>query len=133
VANPGALIVSGNGADLGNFRFFADWRCSDNYPDGSSVYDPTIDVDPVNPAFRYWWRALNTHNVPKPSVAQAIADFFGTPTFGARSGSSIQVLYKEQWVSSTRYKTSTSKWPGEAQILRLHPDRGDYLEFKPRR
>jgi hypothetical protein len=79
----------------------------------------------------YYWRALNERNTPKPAIAQAFADFFNIPCFGAQSGASIQVLHKGVWISSAAYKKSVGRWPGEPQILRLHPDRGAYVEYKP--
>jgi hypothetical protein len=109
----------------------SNWAYSDSNIDGSALYDPNVQLDENNEAVGYWWRALNTQNVPKPSAAQALADYFKRPVRGARSGSSIQVFHKKTWISSSAYKKSTTRWPGEAQLLRLQPDKGTYVEFKP--
>jgi hypothetical protein len=79
----------------------------------------------------YYWRALNTRNVPKPSIAQALADYFGITVYGAGSGSHIEVQQQGQWITSNKYKQQTGRWPGAPQTLRLQPDRGTYNEFKP--
>ena len=38
----------------------------------------------------YYWRALNTRNTPKPSIAKALADFFGIPVTAAASLASVE-------------------------------------------
>ncbi|MCG5054194.1 MAG: hypothetical protein KA712_14615 [Myxococcales bacterium] len=43
------------------------WLYGDNGEADPNVYDERIP---------YYWRALNTRNVPKPAIAQAFADFF---------------------------------------------------------
>jgi hypothetical protein len=83
------------------------------------------------PADYYYWRALNTRNMPKPSIAQALADYFGVTVYGAGSGSHIEVQYGGKWITSTKYKEVTGRWAGEPQTLRLHPDAGDYNGFAP--
>jgi len=89
------------------------------------VSDQNADAD------YYYWRALNTRNVPKPSIAQALADYFGITVYGAGSGSHIEVQRGNQWITSNKYKKETGRWPGAPQTLRLHPDRGTYNPFKP--
>ena len=89
------------------------------------VSDQNADAD------YYYWRALNTRNVPKPSVAQALADYFGITVYGAGSGSHIEVQQGGAWITSNKYKKETGRWPGAPQTLRLHPDRGTYNPFKP--
>jgi hypothetical protein len=79
----------------------------------------------------YYWRALNTRNIPKPSIAQALANYFGITVYGAGSGSHIEVQRGGAWITSNKYKQATGHWPGAPQTLRLHPDRGSYNEFKP--
>jgi hypothetical protein len=83
------------------------------------------------PADVYYWRALNTQNVPKPSIAQAFADFFGVTVYGAGSGSHIEVQHGGNWITSTKYKEVTGRYAGEPETLRLHPDAGDYNGFSP--
>jgi hypothetical protein len=109
----------------------SNWEYSDSNLDGSPLYDPAVQPDPSNEANGFWWRVLNTQNVPKPSAAQAVADFFGRPVRGALSGSSVQVFHKKTWISSSAYKKATTRWPGESQLLQLKPDKGSYVEFKP--
>jgi hypothetical protein len=101
------------------------WVYSDTDSSGHLVTDQNA------PAEYYYWRALNTLNVPKPSIAQAFADFFGVTTYGAGSGSHIEVFYRQRWITSTEYKRLTGRFAGEPEILRLHPDRGDYNRFSP--
>lgn len=79
----------------------------------------------------YYWQALNTRNVPKPSIAQAFADYFNVPVQGATSGSHIEVQHKGKWITSDAYKKQMKKWPSGALPHRLHPDRGNFQEFTP--
>jgi hypothetical protein len=79
----------------------------------------------------YYWRALNTRNVPKPSIAQAIANYLGVPVYGAGRGSHIEVRHGGKWITSTKYQKVTGRLAGEPQTLRLHPDAGDYNRFVP--
>jgi hypothetical protein len=101
------------------------WVYTDEDSSGNLVPDQNA------PANYYYWRALNTRNVPKPSIAQAFADFFGVTVYGAGSGSHIEVWYHGRWITSTAFKGATGRFPGEPDILRLHPDRGDYNPFSP--
>lgn len=105
---------------------YTNWLYSDQDDDGRPVYDINV------PAKQYYWRALNEHNSPKPAVAQAFANYFGRSTYGAGSGSSIQVRYKGKWVPQATFLKSTGrKSVGEADVLRLAPDKGEYNEYKP--
>jgi hypothetical protein len=83
------------------------------------------------PADYYYWRALNTRNTPKPSLAQAFANYFGVAIYGAGSGSHIEVRHGARWITSARYKEVTGRYAGEPQTLRLHPDAGSYNRFAP--
>jgi hypothetical protein len=103
------------------------WTYSDTAPDGSLVYEKS------DKSATYYWRALNEKNQPKPSIAQAFADFFGVKVFGASSGSSIQVLEKKglSWIGSDAYKKKFNKYPPGTLPHRLHPDKGDYNAYTP--
>ena len=104
-----------------------DWVYGDPMATGGSTADPNAAAE------YYYWRALNELNVPKPSIAQAFADYFRVLTYGAGSGSSIQVRYKGNWMSSPSFlKTTKRRFVNEADVLRLAPDKGDYNEYKPR-
>lgn len=72
----------------------------------------------------YYWSALNAKNTPKPSIAQATADFFQRETFGATSGSHIEFLVNGKW-------QIMKKQPKSHQGIRLHPDKGNYNSYKP--
>jgi len=101
------------------------WVYTDSDSSGHLVSDQNA------PADFYYWRALNTRNVPKPSIAQAFADFFGVTVYGAGSGSHIEVWYRRRWITSTEFRRITGRFAGEPDVLRLHPDRGDYNPFSP--
>ena len=108
------------------------WGCNAGvkkwlYSDGDGVTDPSNTDKP------YYWRALNEQNVPKPAVAQAVADYFGHTCWGAGSGSHVEVLNHGHWESTARYRSNTGHWPSGAMIHRLHPDRGDYNAYFPAR
>lgn len=103
-----------------------DWAYSD-MRGNERVYD--LDA----PADYYYWRAINEMNNPKPSIAQAFADYFQVTTFGATSGSSIQVKYKGKWIGSPTYLKQTGrKYVVESDVMRLAPDVGIYNEYKPK-
>jgi len=111
------------------------WGCNSGvsgwvYTDEDSTTH-TLVSDQNATADYYYWRALNTRNVPKPSIAQALADYFGITVYGAGSGSHIEVQRGNAWITSNQYKKETGRWPGAPQTLRLHPDRGTYNAFKP--
>lgn len=102
------------------------WIYSDEDERGNSVYE--LDA----PASYYYWRALNETNTPKRSIAQAFANYFNVTTYGARSGSSIQVKYRGRWVSSPNFlKATRRKSVGEPDVLRLAPDVGTYYAYAP--
>jgi hypothetical protein len=77
----------------------------------------------------FYWRALNGGR--PMSIAAAMADYFNVPVFAATSGASIQVNMGRRWISSSAFKTARGRWPRESDDIRLHPDRGPYVEFKP--
>lgn len=105
----------------------AGWLYGDEDAGGNQVYDINA------PAEYYYWRALNEYNLPKPSIAQAFADYFRIPTLGAGSGANIQVLHRGRWMPKPEFlKAARRKSVGEPDVLRLAPDRGDYNEYKPR-
>jgi hypothetical protein len=79
----------------------------------------------------FYWRALNTQNTPKPSIAQAFADFWGIKVSGASSGAHIEVFLQKHWVTSNQYKAEKKHWPGSGEILKLTPDKGTYVEYAP--
>ncbi|MBC7797743.1 MAG: hypothetical protein H7Z37_12795 [Pyrinomonadaceae bacterium] len=104
----------------------SDWNYSDPIKPG--VYT----TNPSEQAEYYYWRALNEFNIPKPSIAQALANYFQRTTYGAGSGSNIQILYKSRWIASDVFlKTTGRRSVGEADVLRLAPEKGDYNEYKP--
>jgi hypothetical protein len=118
-----AKFASGARAKLWGCNAGVDnWVYSD--PSGASVV-----TDPDATADYYYWRALNTQNVPKPSISQALADFWGISVYGAKSGAHIEVFHQKHWMTSAQYKAETKHWPGSAQILRLKPDKGSYVEY----
>jgi hypothetical protein len=111
------------------------WGCNSGvdgwvYSDFDSV-TKTYVFDQNARADVYYWRALNTRNVPKPSIAQALADYLGMPVYGAGSGSHIEVQRQGKWITSDKYKAQTGRWPGAPQTLRLSPDRRTYGRFDP--
>ena len=79
----------------------------------------------------HYWEALNTRNTPKPSIAQAFADYLGLKVFGAGSGSDIEVELNGKWITSEKYKQLKKHWPSGRIPQRLHPTRGDYNAFSP--
>jgi hypothetical protein len=99
------------------------WVYSD--PSGSTLLFRENEAGP------YYWRALNTHNVPKPSIAQGLANFWGIPVYGAQSGAHVEVFHLQHWITTNQYKAEMKRWPGPAQILRLTPDRGAYVLYSP--
>lgn len=103
----------------------SDWVYSDEDSRDRSV------VDQDAPAKFYYWRALNTNNVPKPSISQAFADYFGVKVLGTGSGSNIEVKYKGRWIDASKYKKVTGRFAGEPETLRLHPSKGDFISFSP--
>ncbi len=81
-----------------------------------------------------YWGILNGKNSPKPSIAQALANYLDIRTLGAKSGSSPEYLINGKWVSGKDYSTQTGKsypYPNEYKEIRLHPDTGDYHPFDP--
>lgn len=107
------------------------WGCNSGVR--NCIYSDNGETDPtvVDQRIPFYWRALNLRNSPKPSVAQAFADFFQRRTFGATSGAHVEVLHRGQWVKSSRYRAEVHKWPSPRLVHRLHPDRGEYRVYEP--
>jgi hypothetical protein len=112
------------------------WGCNSGIPNW--VFSDPVDAagtrwttDPTASAQYYYWRALNEQRIPKPSIAQAFANFFAVPVYAATSGSHGEVKRNSTWITTDQYRKSTGRWPTEKQILRLKPDRGDYKKFLP--
>lgn len=103
----------------------AGWLFSD--PAGSASVS-----DPAAPADSFYWRALNTINQPKPAIAQAIADYFKADVYGATSGSHAEVKVGKAWITSDEFRKQKKRWPNENDMLRLTPDKGSFLPFKPK-
>lgn len=112
------------------------WGCNSGvsnwtYSDSDDVGRPVVNQN--EPGQYYYWRALNTRHTPKTSIAQGMANYFDVPVYGAGSGAHIEVKNGGKWISSAEYKKLFRRWPGEPQVLRLHPDKGDYNVFNPAR
>ena len=103
----------------------AGWTYSDTAANGSLI------TDPADLSVPYYWRALNEQNQPKPSIAQAFADFFDVKVFGASSGSNIQVINEGVWTGTDAYKKKFHKFPPGTLPHRLHPSKGDYAPYAP--
>lgn len=105
------------------------WGCNSGVK--GWVYSDNGVSDPMDASVPYYWRALNERNVPKPSIAQALAWYFKVPVHGASSGSHVEVRHHGDWLTSANYKASTGAWPPPALTHRLHPDRGEYHVYHP--
>jgi hypothetical protein len=110
--------------------FIKIWGCNSGV--SNWIYSDNNITDPNDTSQPYYWRAFNEKNKHKPSIAQALADFFQVKVYGARSGASIQVFHNKKWVSSKTYKQIIGHWPSGTVPHRLIPDRGVYNEFLPR-
>jgi len=103
-----------------NLEFAKLWGCNSGV--SNWIYDGT---DP-------YWGALNTKNNPKPSIAQCLSTFIDKPVYGATSGSHIEYKIGGKWISGYDYKRKFKKtYPNKYEDIRLHPDRGDYVEYTP--
>jgi hypothetical protein len=109
--------------------FIKIWGCNSGVEDW--VYSDQGVVDPKDTSEFYYWRAFNESNIPKPSIARALAKFLNRKVYGARSGSSIEVNYHKKWISSKDYKDKIGKWPSGILPHRLVPDTGKYYEYLP--
>jgi hypothetical protein len=116
-------------ANMAPDGFLKLWGCNSGVP--GWIYSDNNVVDPADTSESYYWRALNERNVPKPAVAQAFADYFQRPCYGATSGAHIEVYNHGHWESSGRYKREVGRWPSGALRHRLTPDRGAYRRFVP--
>lgn len=102
-----------------------------------SEHDPNTQVYALDaPGKYYYWRSLNERNTPKPSIAQAFADYFGVKVFAATSGSHGQARLGGKWVNPTPEGKITVKgrlrYIQEQDTIRLEPDKGKYREYLPR-
>lgn len=78
-----------------------------------------------------YWGALNYKRNPKPSIAQTVATFCGVVTYGAKSGSHIEVRDGSKWVTSDTYKSKYGR-PASGQLPhRLEPDSGGFIAHNP--
>lgn len=102
------------------------WGCNAGVA-GWEYSDESVDGQPAP----YYWRALNTKNVPKPSIAQAFADYLNIVVFGAGSGSDVRVEDHGHWITSEQYRRAHHRWPSGRLPQRLQPTRGDYIAFSP--
>ncbi len=109
--------------------FIKIWGCNSGVK--GWVYSDNGVVDSGDASEAYYWRAFNEFNVPKPSIAQALATFFNRKVYGARNGASIEVKYKKKWISSQHYKNQVGHWPSGSLPHRLVPDKGAYNEYRP--
>lgn len=109
--------------------FIKIWGCNSGVR--GWIYSDNGVVDPQDTSEVYYWRAFNELNVPKRSIAQALADFFNCKVYGANSGASIEVQYKKKWISSKQFKNKVGRWPSARLPHRLVPDKGAYNEFNP--
>jgi hypothetical protein len=107
------------------------WGCNSGIPAWVYSDGETMVTDPRDRSQPYYWRALNERNVPKPAVAQAVADYFGCVCYGASSGSHIEVRNRGRWVSSGSYRAHVGHWPSGSLRHRLSPDRGGYNAYSP--
>jgi hypothetical protein len=118
--------------------FIKIWGCNSGMP--NHVYSDPVERDrrqfvveasgyTASPDYRigaeFYWRALNGGRLP--SIAQAIATYFNVPVFGATSGSHIEMNARGHWLSASRIARPIVA----RDDIRLHPDRGSYVEFKP--
>lgn len=109
--------------------FIKIWGCNSGVK--GWVYSDNGVVDPRDTSEPYYWRALNQFNIPKPSIAQALATYFNCKVYGAGSGASIEVQHKKKWISSQHYKDQVGHWPSGSLPHRLVPDKGTFNEYRP--
>lgn len=109
--------------------FIKIWGCNSGVEHW--VYSDNGVVDPMDTSEPYYWRAFNTFNSPKPSIAKALAIFFDRKVYGAKSGASIEVKFNRKWISSQQYKNTVGHWPSGILPHRLVPDKGPFYEYLP--
>jgi hypothetical protein len=107
------------------------WVYSDTISDSSGTRDVVAASE--GDIYDYYWRALNEQNMPKPSIAQAFADYFDRTTYGAHSGSHIEVFDHGDWLKSSEYRRANGRWPPPSRMHRLAPDVGNYRAHHPAR
>ncbi len=110
--------------------FIKIWGCNSGVEHW--VYSDGGVTDPHDNSVAYYWRAFNEFNIPKPSIAQAFANYFKVNVFGATSGSSVQVFSNKAWTYTKDYKKTVGHWPSGTLPHRLVPDKGGYHEFSPK-
>ncbi len=105
------------------------WGCNSGVENW--LYSDGAIVNPADTSVPYYWRALNEKNTPKKSIAKTFAEYFNVKVYGARSGSHIEVQYKQHWLASDILRKKLGHWPSPKLPTRLTPDRGDYYEYLP--
>jgi hypothetical protein len=105
------------------------WGCNSGVENW--VYSDGTVVAPSDTSVPYYWRALNEFNYPKKSIAKTFAEYFNVKVYGAKSGSHIEVMVKNTWLSSDQLKKKLGHWPSANLPTRLTPDKGGYVEFLP--
>lgn len=104
----------------------AGWEYTDDIGGGQWVSAPSVGrID------TFYWRALNQQNMPKPSIAQALADYCQRPTHGASSGSHIEVQSRGRWTTTSDYRARHGVYPSGKLPHRLVPDVGTYQPYPP--
>ena len=63
--------------------FIKIWGCSSGVR--AWVYSDNGVVDPNDTSEKYYWRAFNEFNIPKPSIAKAFSEYFNRKVYGALS------------------------------------------------
>lgn len=101
------------------------WGCN------AGVADWTYDDDDIDGdgADDVYWTKLNT--ATKPSIAKALATYFQRTVIAAKSGSHIEVLDGQTWITSDAYKAKYGNWPPASVKHRLVPDQGGFVNFTP--
>ena len=109
--------------------FIKIWGCNSGVR--GWVYSDLGTTDPSDDSVPYYWRAFNERHTPKPSIAQAMATFFGVRVFGASSGANVQVRRGGKWISSKTYHQQVGHWPSGRLPHRLVPEAGSFREYAP--
>jgi hypothetical protein len=130
-------LLHGDYANKGNqysVKFASDaflkiWGCNSGVE--GWVYSDAGVTDPADASVDYYWRSFNEVGAPKPSFAATLARYLGRTVYGAKSGASVQVKYKQNWVSTKQYRQLVGHWPSGALPHRLVPDKGSYQAFSP--
>ncbi len=139
-----ALIFYGNGGELGNFSIFATTLKKEL----DKKYQKVI-VKYINRDFQFFDALSNGNAAEKIAEVHVFAHAIGAGIFigyhdetikaerqhvkvyGAKSGSHIEVMVKNTWLSSDQLKKKLGHWPSANLPTRLTPDKGGYVEFLP--